>query len=97
MLQFECDQEAQSIYAMVEYPLEDSILTEKQLMRSLRSLVSLIDRFDQSIRLVLASGKIRLFEPKEEQVLQQFLHFMNTIDTQPETGDDDTDSDEEWI
>ena len=97
MLQFECDQEAQTIYAMVEYPLEDSILTEKQLMRSLRSLASLIDRFDEAIRLVLGSGKIRLFEPKEEQVLQQFLQYMNTIDTQQETGSDDSDSDEEWI
>jgi hypothetical protein len=97
MLQFECDQESKTIYAMIEFPLEDAILTEKQLMRSLNSLASLIDRFDETIRLVLATGEIQIEEPREERMMELFLKFMSDIEEKEGLEQVESDSDEEWI
>ena len=76
MLQFECDHESKSIYAMIEFPLEDAILTEKQLLRALNSLAHLVDKFDSAIRLVLATGEIHFDAHKEDRMLQLFLNLM---------------------
>ena len=75
MLQFECDQETEMIFAMVEFPLEDALLTKKQLFRAIDSLAVLIDRFDPALRLVLETGEIYL---GEESVFQdKFLQLLN--------------------
>ena len=91
MLQFECDQEAEMIFAMVEFPLEDARLTQKQLFRAIDSLAVLIDRFDPAVRLVLETGEIHL---GEESVFQD--SFLQLLNEDPQEEDSEQESDE-WI
>ncbi len=49
MVQFEYDADDGEIQAIVEFPLEDSPLTRRQLMRCLNGLTETIDRWHQDI------------------------------------------------
>ena len=75
MLQFEYDATDGEVRAIVEYPLEDAPLTERQFMRSLMGLVSLIDKHDYMIRRALDSGVIE--KPVDpEAIMDEFRQFM---------------------
>ena len=59
MLQYEYDEEDGEIRAIIEFPLEDSKLTEKQLARVVNGLVQLVDHFDETFRQVMDKGEIK--------------------------------------
>ena len=96
MLQFECDSQAQTIFAMIEFPLEDASLTEKQLMRALNSLADIIDRYDSAVRLALSTGEIHFNDRQEDRMQELFIQFMNNITSKEEQNEEEQESDE-WI
>lgn len=98
MVQFECDQYEEGIYAMVEFPIEDSKLTEKQLIRSLFSILRVLERYDSVIRLALDSGIIAFRKTEEDEWLSNFVSLMSKIEesNKPEHSPQEEDS-SEWI
>ena len=58
MIQFEYDPEDGEIRAIIEFPIEDGTLTERQCMRSILSLVEVIDDVDTAIRSIMDGGVI---------------------------------------
>lgn len=65
MLQFEYDERDGEIRAIVEFPLEDANLTERQLARVINGLVHLVDHFDETFRRVMENGEIKF--PDEDK------------------------------
>ena len=102
MVQFECDQYEEGIYAMVEFPIEDSTLSEKQLIRALFSIVQVLERYDSVIRTALDTGMISFGRSPEEEWLSNFITLMNKIEEVEEAekasplNQEDEDS-SEWI
>ncbi|HEY3353841.1 MAG TPA: hypothetical protein VGQ83_11375 [Polyangia bacterium] len=62
MLQYEYDPADGEVRAMIEFPLEDAELTERQFMRIVFSLVELVDRYDPIIRRAMATGEVDFHE-----------------------------------
>jgi hypothetical protein len=62
MLQYEYDPTDGEIRAMIEFPLEDAELTERQFMRIVFSLVELVDRYDPVIRRAIETGEVDFHE-----------------------------------
>jgi hypothetical protein len=85
MVQFECDQYEEGIYAMVEFPIEDSKLSEKQLIRSLFSIVRVLERYDSVIREALDSGIIAFQKTEEDDWLSNFVSLMSKIEEPKKT------------
>jgi hypothetical protein len=85
MVQFECDQYEEGIYAMVEFPIEDSKLSEKQLIRSLFSIVRVLERYDSVIREALDSGIIAFQKTEEDESLSNFVSLMSKIEEPKKT------------
>lgn len=80
MVQFECDEYEDGIYAMVEFPIEDSTLSEKQLVRSLFSIVQVLERYDSVIRAALDTGMIAFGRSQEDEWLSNFISLMSKIE-----------------
>jgi hypothetical protein len=99
MVQFECDQYEEGIYAMVEFPIEDSKLSEKQLIRSLFSIVRVLERYDSVIRSALDSGMISFRKTEEDEWLSNFVSLMSTIEKteEPEVAFLAEEDSSEWI
>ncbi len=55
-LQYEYDYRDGEIRAVVEIPLEDAILTEKQLFRILLTIPTVLDRYDSVVRSAIERG-----------------------------------------
>jgi hypothetical protein len=62
MLQYEYDPTDGEIRAIIEFPLEDAELTERQFMRIVFSLVELVDRYDPIIRRAIDTGEVDFHE-----------------------------------
>jgi len=73
LVQFEYDPSDGEIRAVVEFPLEDAELTEKQLMRCVRGIAEIVDRFDPAIRKAMESGEITL--PEQESPAELMAAF----------------------
>lgn len=58
MIQYEYDEEDGEIRAIIEFPLEDAKLTQKQLKRILQGLIRIIDEYDKPIRTAIETGKV---------------------------------------
>ena len=58
MLQYEYDDSDGEIRAVIEFPLEDARLTERQLKRILHSLAQLVDQYDPAFRAAMDKGVI---------------------------------------
>jgi hypothetical protein len=58
LVQFEYDHTDGEIRAIVEFPLEDAPLTERQLLRSIQGLVAIVDEADSVIRSAMDHGII---------------------------------------
>lgn len=56
LLQFEYDPEDGEVRAIVEFPLEDAILTDKQLLRCLQGLVQLVDQHHEYMVAAMQDG-----------------------------------------
>lgn len=65
MVQFEFDANDGEIRAIVEFPLEDAPLTERQLMRAIIALVQVVDKFHPVIHLALTEGVIQFPENED--------------------------------
>ena len=65
MVQFEFDANDGEIRAIVEFPLEDAELTERQLMRAIIALVQVVDKFHPVIHLALTEGVIQFPENED--------------------------------
>ena len=81
MVQFEYDELDGEIRAVIEYPLEDSSLTERQLMRSVIALVQIIDHYHPVISLALAEGNID-FSLVEGEDDEEFLEILKGVSEQ---------------
>lgn len=75
MVQFEFDANDGEIRAIVEFPLEDAPLTERQLMRAIIALVQVVDKFHPVIHLALTEGVIQ-FPDNEENPLAALQAMM---------------------
>jgi len=96
MVQFECDPHGKGIHAMVEFPLEDSSLTQLQLKRALFSIVHVIEKYDAVIRRALKTGVIH-FGDNEEAWLDSFIELISKTEKQQLQSEQEEDSSEEWI
>ena len=92
MIQFEYDHSDGEVRAVIEFPLEDSLLTERQLMRSVVSLAQIIDRFNSTILMAILSGEI-IFEEDDKEPMMQLLQQM--LDAAHDLSDDDSDNDDD--
>jgi len=66
LLQFEYDALDGEIRGIIEFPLEDSPLTKKQLLRSINGMVQIVDEYHDVILTVMETGIID-FEPNSER------------------------------
>lgn len=62
MIQFEYDDSDGEIRAIIEFPLEDALLTQKQLMRAVHGLVQIVERYHPVIYTALREGVIEFGE-----------------------------------
>ena len=62
MIQFEYDDSDGEIRAIIEFPLEDAELTRRQLLRSVQSLVQIVDKYHPVIYKALREGVIEFGE-----------------------------------
>ena len=75
MIQFEFDASDGEIRAIIEFPLEDADLTEAQLMRAVKALVQIVDRFHPVIQLALDEGVIEFpTDANPLEALQDLFH-----------------------
>jgi len=58
LVQFEYDENDGEIRAIIEFPLEDALLTKKQLLRCLSGIAQIVDQFDPVIRGALERGVV---------------------------------------
>ncbi len=66
MVQFEYDPSDGEVRAIIEFPLEDALLTQKQLLRCLHGLTQIIDKYDGMLRGAMKTGQI--VPPQDEKV-----------------------------
>jgi hypothetical protein len=97
MIQFEYDHSDGEVRAVIEFPLEDSVLTERQLMRSVVSLAQIIDRYDSTILTAISSGEIIFEEDDKESMMQLLQQMLDAAHDLSEEESDDDDDDMEFI
>ena len=81
MIQFEYDDSDGEVRAIIEYPLEDANLTRRQLLRSVQSLVQIVDKYHPVMYKALREGVIE-FEVSEnplEELQNAFSRFEETL------------------
>ena len=81
MIQFEYDDTDGEVRAIIEYPLEDADLTRRQLLRSVQSLVQIVDKYHPVMFKALREGVIE-FEASEnplEELQNAFSRFEQTL------------------
>jgi len=81
MIQFEYDDSDGEVRAIIEYPLEDANLTRRQLLRSVQSLVQIVDKYHPVMYKALREGVIE-FEASEnplEELQNAFSRFEETL------------------
>ena len=76
-IQFEYDVKDGEIRCTIEFPLEDALLTERQLMRCITTIVTLVDDYDEMIRGAITTGTINVpVEAYPEEMMAVFVEFM---------------------
>lgn len=77
MVQFEYDPEDGEVRAIIEFPLEDAELTERQLRRCLTSLVLILDEYHDMIATAIRTGRVVPIERESAASLfEQFQEFL---------------------
>ena len=97
MIQFEFNEADGEIRSMIEFPLEDALLTEKQLMRAIQGLVQIIDKFHTVISKALTEGIIDF--PQEgtgdfSVFMKHFEAYLHELGIGEESIDTELDDDE---
>ena len=72
MVQFEYDPGDGEIRANIEFPLEDALLTQKQMSRCLSCLTGVMDHYHEQINDAIHSGITPESEDEEKQAFQEF-------------------------
>ena len=97
MIQFEYDHNDGEVRAVIEYPLEDAELTERQLMRSVVSLAQIIDKYNSAIVHAIENGEIQFDDDSQSemmQLLRQIFEAQNSPEAAQNVDEDDDDSDD---
>ncbi len=83
MIQFEYDDSAGEIRAIIEFPLEDAILTHKQFMRAVQGLVQIVDRYHPVMHKALTEGVIAFEGSKDplEELQDAFGQFEKLLES----------------
>jgi hypothetical protein len=63
LVQFEYDDSDGEVRAIVEFPLEDSGLTRRQLMRSIHGIVQIVDEYHGAIDRAIRTGRVEMEGP----------------------------------
>ncbi len=81
MIQFEFDDNDGEIRAMIEFPLEDAILTQKQFMRAFQGLVQIVDKYHPVMDKALTEGVIEFEGSKDplEELQEAFGRFEDLL------------------
>ena len=98
MLQFEYDQSDGEVRAMIEYPIEDSSLSERQLMRTVISLVQQVDKYHSAMVHAMDVGEVRFENDSQEEMMdllrQMFEAAQDSLDDEKNSEATDDDSDD---
>jgi hypothetical protein len=73
MIQFEYDKDDGEIRAIIEFPLEDAILTDKQLLRCLHALAQMVDEHDHLIRGAMEHGQLPESKSELDAAFAEFM------------------------
>jgi hypothetical protein len=79
LIQFEYDAEDGEVRPVVEFPLEDAHLTERQVMRCLSGLVQLVDEYHPTLQTVLEDGVIDFPEANNEAMVDMLGDLLSTL------------------
>ncbi len=63
LIQFEYDEADGEVRAIVEFPLEDAVLSRRQLMRCLHGMVQIVDEYHPIIQRALDMGRVDFSPP----------------------------------
>jgi hypothetical protein len=85
LIQFEFDDNDGEVRGIVEFPLEDSGLTQRQLMRCLNGMVQIIDEYHQVIRGAIESGVVDFARiEKRDEIERRSGEIFDYIGMKPE-------------
>lgn len=73
MIQFEYNMEDGEVRAVIEFPLEDSQLTEKQLMRAVTGINQLVDEYHPTISEAIETGEVKFADENTNDLLAMLL------------------------
>lgn len=65
LIKYEYDERDGEIRAIIEFPLEDGVLTKRQFLRCLNGLVQIVDEYHSAIASAMAGGPGSLDEAEE--------------------------------
>ena len=98
MIQFEYDQSDGEVRAVIEYPIEDSSLSERQLMRTVISLVRQVDKYHSAMVHAMDIGEVRFENDSQEEMMdllrQMFEAAQDSLDDEKNSEATDDDSDD---
>lgn len=98
MVQFEYDESDGEIRAVIEFPLEDAAMTERQLMRAVIALVQIVDHYHPVVALAISEGNIdfSLVEGEEdEELLEMFKEVSEQLSEMVEETPEEEENKEE--
>jgi hypothetical protein len=102
MIQFEYDHSDGEVRVVIEFPLEDSSLTERQLMRGVVSLAQIIDKYHSAMVNAMEQGVITFDDDEETKMLtllEQMMAAASDVSNEGNAaavdGDDDNDGDDD--
>jgi hypothetical protein len=75
MLQFEYDPDDGEVRAIIEFPIEDSILTRKQLMRCIFGITGILEKYHDQIMDAMRSGLTPETDQQRKQAFEEFQRF----------------------
>ncbi len=86
LIQFEYDPDDGEIRAMIEFPLEDAELTDRQLMRCVSALPAVLDEYHDVITGAISKGTVLYRKPETaEELMRLFRQFLRERRRQKQT------------
>lgn len=79
LVQFEYDESDGEIRPMVEFPIEDSTVTQKQLMRCIRGLTQLVDTYYPVLNNVKENGTLDFDAMEKKDDLNRMMDAINNL------------------
>jgi hypothetical protein len=79
LVQFEYDESDGEIRPMVEFPIEDSTVTQKQLMRCIRGLTQLVDTYSPVLNNVKENGTLDFDAMEKKDDLNRMMDAINNL------------------